>query len=155
MERGFFAPKRSDANYTHLLYSGGRLIIPDDENKRMLEKMAEDVMYKKPVYVSEQRSTVFKMFMDVEYHSESEVTQIEVLKLVEGMQKCILRFFPNTDVDVNKLLLAYVLKADTKKEKLPGVSQELTKYGFHVIFPNLRVDSEMALMLRESLKAYA
>lgn len=157
--------KISVAESTHLKLSGGKTKI-EDEN-RLLELLAEDMKLGNPNYLIEKRTEVFRLCQDYDFLSrDQEGVSIQsfymYMKTVQGV---ISEMFPDSEQKI-------VVCTAPKKQQEATVTHQpqknaafnwtndgraskprelLTKTGFHVIFPSIYVNKEMAVKVRFAL----
>lgn len=162
---------------THNIMSGGTLYVSEDDYDEFLGMYAKEISNgNRTLSYSEIRSEkVFRMYFDVDI-TETKVLGTEfLLKLSRSIQSTLVIFFPGLDQDCLKCVVCSTatkqveiselipvphkpsgLPHSKKKEEEPEpeperVTKTFIKNGYHLIFPFLRVDINMALQLRFSV----
>lgn len=131
-------------------WGGGKASVPDDRYKEFLDAYANDTVRGIPHFVSEQRSPVFRMHLDIDLVVPQAANVKAVTGLVQSIQRATALFYRSLDsVAVNSLLAVIVLAA---QEKVMPNGRGI-KQGLHLVMPNLRVNWQMALDMRETYLA--
>lgn len=143
-------------DYTHLLLDGGKLKITKDCERQFLIKYAEDVFKGYKHYICEIKTPVFKLFSDLDFFEDYELTTEELVKYCGHIQGVISEFFNTHSKWANEETEETVLDkrvivctTDTKKCQIDGA--EYTKTGAHLIWPNIYISKKTALLLRKCI----
>jgi hypothetical protein len=139
-DRGYLMKRGSNLKETHLLFNGGRLHIPREAEREFINLYAKWVDWKKDLFVIEQKTThVFRMFVDLDYERKDDVSAAEVNTVSRAIHDVV--------VAVCKMESArcIVSTADSPKKMNDGS----IKLGTHLVWPDIHVDSERALLLRQ------
>lgn len=135
---------------THTLMSGGIISIPDEKYQDFLHLYAREVEKKnKTLTFSELRSKpVSKMYFDVDLLDEEKLGEGFALTLSQTIQGVIRSYYSdrngfNGDENTFQCIVCTTPSKIVNKD---GV--DLTKNGFHIIFPFLNIDVEKAYQLR-------
>jgi len=163
------------SNPTHLLMDGkynGVIKLADNLNRDFLALYAEDINNGVKLYISEQRTPVFKYYFDLdikrkEYfqpplvesigeESKSEVPlfaqsldekslNIMILQYCKDMLETIRLFYPPaTPGEKFKMIICQ------RDHIIESHEPKVCNIGVHVIMPNLHVDATMARVMREA-----
>lgn len=135
---------------THTLMSGGIVSIPDDKYQDFLHLYSGEVERKnKSLTFSELRSKpVSKMYFDVDLLDEGELGGEFTLTLSQTIQRVIRTYYTEGEGfnGAENTFQCIVCTTPSKAVTKDGV--DLTKNGFHIIFPFLNIDVEKAYQLR-------
>jgi hypothetical protein len=150
-----------DEKPSHLLLNGYKLYIKDENLEIFNKKYSEAIMNGDKLYIVECKKNIFKLFFDLDflYSNENEKeteysenlnnTFIEFIQIInnviydfyEKYYDCIV-----TTADIKKV------KKICKNEENPTNinSKEFIKKGFHLHFPDIKVNKNMALEIRKT-----
>lgn len=131
---------RKKDEYTHLLLNGGMLKI--ENNAQFLELYAKDIRLKFKHYICEIKTPVFKLFSDLDFFEETEISKDFLLQVLAEIQSVVREFFKSQ----SNLI---VCTTDSKKVNVHGA--EYTKTGVHLIWDNIYVTKLTALHLRKGI----
>lgn len=144
---------------SHLLLNGYKLFVKDENLEIFNKKYAESILNNEKLYVVECRKNIFKLFFDLDFLLSDEKYEfikknyenifIEFIKIINDV---IYEFF-------NEYYECIVTTADDKKvkkickdkenpEKVD--SKELIKKGFHIHFPDINTNQNIALEIRKA-----
>lgn len=115
---------------THVLMDGGQLYVPDDEIDDFYRAYLTDISCGTRLYVVEQKTEIFKFFVDIDFKSDRPLGEEDARELC--MKIC-------TAVDSGPCLVA---RAPSRRVK-DGI-----KSGLHLHWPNVCVGRHEALALR-------
>ena len=124
-------------NVTHYIMAGGKLNLNEDYDK-FLEIYAKNINYKTSIV--ELRTNIFKFFVDFDILS-SEF--FDIRDYVSSIQEFIYNVY-------KKYYKCIVSKASCEIEKIKN-EVKYSKYGFHFNWPEILVDQETAIKLRDAL----
>ena len=162
---------------THTIMSGGTLYVSEDNYDEFLGVYAKEILNgNRTLAFSELKSnTIFRMYFDVDMLETKALGTDFLLKLSRCIQNTMTKFFPGLDQDCFKCVvcstatkqveisemipppqrpvgLPHAKKKDEAPEPEPErILKTFTKNGYHLIFPFIRVDMDMALQLRFSV----
>lgn len=143
----------SELSTTHTLMTGGVVGVPDDRYDEFLGLYATEVKSKNPTLsFSELRSDpIFCMYFDVDL-LDTCVTSAEVSsRIISTLQSVVKTYYAG---DRNDDRFRFVV-CETPTKQVPyewnGQTSTLTKNGFHITLPNLRVTLQQALQIRYSV----
>lgn len=167
----FFKNKNNPRTQT--IMSGGVLHVSEDLYDEFLGVYAEEIKRgNRTLSFSEIRSeNVFRMYFDVDIldvkvletdflTSIARVMQTTIMKFFSSLDdqdtfKCVLCSTATKEVEVSELVPPVqgttMDKNDPKDPECERVVKKFIKNGYHIIFPFLRVDLNMALQLRFSV----
>ncbi|CAN0423814.1 unnamed protein product [Ectocarpus sp. 8 AP-2014] len=141
----------SDMTTTQTVMTGGVVSVPDENYDEFLQLYAEEVRSKnKTLSFSELRSDpVFCMYFDIDMLDTGALGAEASSRIFSVIQSVIRSYYTG---DQNDDRFRCVV-CDTSVKKVPSADGEttLTKNGYHVIFPNLRINLSQALQLRYSV----
>jgi len=132
-----FIKKGESTESTHLMLNGACLDISKDYSTflTLYSKYVKQYRY----YFVEKKTPNFNFFIDLDF-IDSEI--VNVIKIIKNIQEVILFFYES---DYNCI----VCSADFKKIIKQG--KEYTKQGFHLHWPNLVVNIQIAKQIRDSI----
>ena len=140
-----FIKKDSNDKPTHLLLNGGCLHIKQEDFQYFMDLYSKCIKNKESLFVVECRPELFPLFFDLDYLlSENKNNEIE-----NDTYKEIIKIIKNTiSFFYNKKFKCIVSSTDNKLVTKNDI--KYIKKGFHIHFPDLIVDKEIALMIRKS-----
>jgi len=115
---------------THVLMDGGILQVPFEQLEEFYTECIHAVRTGKKIYVVEQKTEVFKFFVDLDYKSETPLDDSSILELVELMHSVVQKG------------RCYIARAPIR------TVQGLVKTGVHIHWPDVFVTKKEALALR-------
>lgn len=142
---------------THFFLDGGKLSVPDDCAGTFLNIYFRSVAVKRErLCVVELKTPVFRLFFDLDIRFHSTTSREEIEKTIRHLCISIHRFVTTGFFDLDAVSssqssldierrISYICEAPQKDE------EEAVKYGVHLIFPEIYVNSPIALKLREKL----
>jgi len=136
---------------THLLMDGGRIHICDDIHDVFLRRLAKDINLGKKNYISENRTTIFKFITDIDFIDEYFLTDEQIQKLGKDMQKALKFLYKKDDVDAYE---RRVIICTTEQKNVDVDGLTYIKTGIHMIWPNIKVNQNIGLILRSTLIQY-
>ncbi len=144
----------SDRSTTHTLMTGGVVGVPDEHYDEFLRLYAAEVKSKnKTLSFSELRSDpVFCMYFDIDL-LDTCVTSAEVTsKIFSILQSMVKSYYTGSQSDdVFRCVVCDTAPKEVVVEGDDGPTKVLTKNGYHITFPDLRVTLPQALQLRHSV----
>ena len=137
-----------DKNYTHLLLNGGKLHIPNEHYEDFLKKYTLDLISENPNFICESRNELFKFMIDLDFLENVslgiEKIMFFVFKIINILQLII--------NDEKNIFSCYVcLTQPLEKDNRTSIK---IKNGVHLIFPNLIVNKDIGLQIRNILVYY-
>ena len=125
-------PKEKKVGSTHFLLDGGIWKIPQTEYLEFLKILSVDLQNNEKHYISENKTPIFKFICDLDIYELSE--EFDIIPIVKVIQSIIEEYFgPKTVI---------ICGSDTKKKN------EFTKHGYHLVWPEIWINIEMAKSLR-------
>ena len=143
----------SELSTTHTLMTGGVVGVPDDRYDEFLGLYAAEVKSKNTTLsFSELRSDpVFCMYFDIDL-LDTCVTSDEVSsRLFSTLQSVIKSYYAGDRNDDRFRSIVCGTPTKQVSHEWNGQTSTLTKNGFHITFPNLRVTLQQALQIRYSV----
>lgn len=130
---------------THLLLTGGCLLIHDSFVDDFLQVYAQDVRGECAPCISQRRSAVFPMYVDLDMFLSTEtLTDDAVLLLSRTINERVGMFFQNETQRQNVMCMVVC----TKKGRVKQNEEGRYKHGVHLHWHNLHVNTDKALQLR-------
>jgi hypothetical protein len=152
-----------DEKPSHLLLNGYKLYIKDENLSIFNKKYAETISQNEKLYIVECKKQIFKLFFDLDFllskeqydkikediENKSENIFMDIIKIIndviydfyEEYHDCIV-----TTADDKKV--KKIIKNEENPENIN--SKELIKKGFHLHFPNINTNKNMALEIRKT-----
>lgn len=127
-----------DKTYTHLLLNGGKINIPECENKKFLKYYSQDIENSNPNFICEVRTDVFKFYIDLDFLYVNEISDNEIIFYTYNIQRILDYLIDNSSTNKNISKCVVCLSQ-------PSTKKNLIKMGVHLMFPNLLVNKETAL----------
>jgi len=154
-----------DKNYTHLLLDGGKLNIPESQMIEFFNYYTNDFINNFRNYICEGKTNIFRFHADLDFFQEEELCIDELLDYISTIQSVLKDIFigiPDIDtekqkqdekVEINpksnkkekKLKLYVCLTQIGNKEKFGKMYK---KFGVHLIWPNIYINTEKSLIIR-------
>lgn len=135
--------------WTHTLYSGGTFYVDDESYNEFLKMFSFEIENNKDeiLTINEKGTDIFKLYQDLDYEMDHEMTDDEIYEHVKYMQECIKLFYQDyikqlSEDDEKIIFSAYILSSPTKELKNGKI-----KNGYHIIWPFIRVDRDKALFM--------
>ena len=136
-----------DKTYTHLLLNGGKINIPECENKNFLKYYSQDIENSNPNFICEVRTDVFKFYIDLDFLYVNEISDNEIIFYTYNIQRILDYIIDNSSTNKNISKCVVCLSQ-------PSTKKNLIKMGVHLMFPNLLVNKETALLIRNIIVEY-
>ena len=118
---------------THVLMDGGQLHVPDADLDAFYKAYLADIACGTRLYVVEQKTEIFKFFVDIDFKAERALTDADALELCRRICEA---------VGHGQCLVARAPPRRVKDE---------IKSGFHLHWPDLCVTRQEALALRTKI----
>ena len=142
-------------------WGGGRFRVSDSDYPKFLNLYADDVAMGARLFISEQRSPVFKMHLDLdlEYRDGGCIPDKQgIVTMCRTIQSQTKRFYqedvvPPKTFDMLILTAEHKTMVDSTSSRTATDENDLvfvTKVGVHIIFPYMYVDTDKALAMREA-----
>lgn len=146
-----FNPVNEDDKYSHLLLNGiggGKLFVKDDNYDIFFQKYTEGIKNGEYIYVVESRKEIFPLFFDLDYLLNDEFWENE-----KDTYKTFLEIFIHI-YETIKIFFDYnfkciITEAEIKYISKPNTEEKNIKKGFHLHFPEVLVNTEIALKIRK------
>lgn len=146
---------------------GGKFAVPDGAaSKLFLEKYAAEILQIRKaeavglesiryLYFNEYRTPVFRMMFDLDFVQLAPLTTADELKIYEIMNRVIRVFYPDLIPGARETAqtLAMFVTGVTEPKQFPETDPKRpnwVKIGRHGVFPYLRVNAPMAIVIREA-----
>ena len=147
--------RRSDAPISHLLLDGGVLTVPSSDEMAFTNALAAEVVRGVSRHVVEKRTTLFRLFFDLDAHAAPGATALPWREIICALSSEAIACFDDGSVagrtfraEVPSRPLAVVCRAPVRDlESVDGAIPK-TKHGFHVHFPGIVVSAPVAQAVR-------
>ena len=145
-ENNFFTNKANAR--THSIMSGGNLYVSDEKYDEFLTIYADEISRgNKTLTFSELRSTpVFRMYFDVDILDRQKLGAQFLLKMIRTIQNAMKSYYRNSTDNLKCVVCTTETKEVTVNEETKNV-----KNGYHIIYPALRVNFDIAIQLRHTI----
>ena len=121
------------APFTHLLMDGGMLFVPTEDIDEFYRAYISDVTHGHKLYIVEQKTNLFKFFVDLDYKATEALSKDEIERICTAL---------NEVVNCGRCCIA---------RTRPRACAEGTKTGVHVHWPDKKVTRASALALRTQI----
>lgn len=144
-----FYVKRGDENntFTHLLLNGGKLRIPDEKISEFMQLYSQYLDSNAKLYMIEIKTPIFCMILDLDFFQHIPLSTDMIKSYIETIQKSIWSVVVNTHTQHE----ARVVCCTTDNKKFIKNNEEYIKTGIHLYWPNIYVNTEIALVIRNIL----
>jgi hypothetical protein len=133
---GFY--NTTETKPSHLLYDGGKIYVPRSKEIDFLKKYAEELKNGSKLYYVETRPKIFRYMIDLDITDKEYWSEEKIIKVCRFIQMVVNEFY-----DINYSI--YVITSPEKKKK------EGIHTGIHIIWPNVYINSKMAIILRKAI----
>lgn len=132
---------------THNLMDGGELSVPDNEYERFLSVCAESICNGEKLFIVEQRShPMYKLFFDLDIFMYQVIDRNELyIKICKLLVSALNELFDDSVDHFELICSVNDVKQARKNQK------ECYKYGVHIISPNLIVNKEKMIRIRDAV----
>jgi hypothetical protein len=121
------------APFTHLLMDGGMLFVPMEDTDEFYRAYISDVTHGHKLFVVEQKTNIFKFFVDIDYKAKEPLSKEEIERICSAM---------NDVVDCGRCCIA---------RTRPRACAEGIKTGVHIHWPDRKVTRASALAIRTKI----
>jgi hypothetical protein len=152
-----FNNSNNDEKPTHLLLNGYKLYVKNENIKIFNKKYAESILNGDKHYIVECRKDIFKLFFDLDFllsneqyeYSNTENIFIEIIKIINDT---IYEFYEEYyECCVTTAAIKKVKKLCKDNENPDNFdSKEFIKKGFHLHYPDINVNKNLALEIRKA-----
>ena len=123
---------------THLLMDGGILLVPPEETLQFYEAYISLVNSGTKLYVVEQKTELFRFFVDFDYKAREKIDDQDLLQFCSIIQKSL-----EECTRPGRCMIA--------RARVRPVADGLLKSGVHIHWPDLVVSRNEALNLRNNI----
>jgi hypothetical protein len=116
---------------THTLMDGGILFVPDEDSDAFFQSYISQVKLGKKLYVVEQKTEVFKFFVDLDYKAQEKPSDEFIIKICEAIHEAL-----------DKPGRCCIARAQSRPVK------EGIKTGVHIHWPDFKVTKPQAVSAR-------
>lgn len=135
---------------THTLMSGGIISIPDEKYQDFLHLYSREVAgnNKKLTYSELRSKPVSRMYFDVDLLDEGMLGEDFTMTMAATIQRVIRSYYTEQNGFTPRGETFQCVVCTTPPKPITKDDLDLTKNGFHIIFPFLNIDLEKAYQLR-------
>jgi hypothetical protein len=140
-----FCSQQGTKEKTHYLLDRGVLNVPDIKSQFFLQKYADFLSKKVPMFVVELKTPVFRMFGDWDFFNTrgTNMSIDEMCAIVRISQQVMQSCFPyKSSLELRTIMCYAPRKYMTDKD-----GDEVEKDGWHTVWPDIYVDEENAIKL--------
>ena len=160
-QNGLFVKMRGNVRdkrvVTHLLLDGGKVHIPPDMEGEFLVRYAACLDHGNALYVVETKTPIYKFMSDLDFAAVDATTEEEIAKVLQIVHTTVAEHFPLLTDKQRRVVVCRTENKNISKQ-LPRDAERdgqkaaptvaLIKTGIHLIWPEILVDSVLALSLR-------
>lgn len=138
-------------------FRGGLLYVSEANTAAFNDAYADDIRAGYSHFLSENRTPVFKMFVDLDLVRirRGEATPDEIISYCQSIHSAVIKFYNGVDTDMfDIVILRAVVKESPSKNTIDAYGElppTTWKSGVHLIWPNLLVNSAQAITMRETI----
>lgn len=140
-------------SFTHLLLSGGKVHVPQEHQETLYKYYAKDVIKGNTNFITEMRTPVFKFHMDIDLLESQPIDPSKIINYCKTIQSCLKQFLTWKKGNYNKKKLMMIISISPEQTKVKN-GIDYIKYGIHLNWPYLKVDTYIASILREGCVQY-
>ena len=138
---------------SHTFFKGGKAYVTDDALEHMMMLYAIDVLnhtagVNKLTHMIERANPNFPLFMDIDFHvqnlGQQDAQEDQIQKYWQTLCKVVRRFYPDEPKDRDTFNMIVCTRQIVQKPENMGF-----KLGWHLHWPKLIVDANIALYIRE------
>jgi hypothetical protein len=122
--------KTREAPVSHYLMNGGVLHV--DDHEKFLSDYLHELLCHNKLYIVEKRTELFKFFVDLDFKSDAELSSQRIISLAQGLSQITGH-------------TCYIARTDIRR------IGDQTKTGVHMHWPELTLDKQEALKLRNRM----
>lgn len=143
-----------DRETTHLCLDGGKLCVPFKNVPYFHTKLGADIAKGVRNYIVERRTPVFRFHVDLDIFEPKVKCFDEIVDWIkDGMLNVLRQFYPNLIETDFKQLTVFVCTTEAK-HNVEKHGTVYDKVGVHLLFPDLLVNTEIAMILRSAFIQY-
>lgn len=131
--------KNTDLKPTHFFLDGGKAVIDFDKLDEFHEVCVDCINKDIPVYVIECKTSVFRLFSDLDFASPTELSEEFIMDIIGTIHSSVSYLYSGDQK---------VIVCNTTNKKVTKNGKELVKQGFHLFWPDIYVDTKTALNIR-------
>lgn len=145
-DKGFLAVGKDTREVTHLLMNGGKVCLPRSETLSFFHAYVSSTSAGEAIYVVESRTKIFRFLCDLDFYEQvpGEDPRQVVGDCIRCIQTTLKEFYPYKSAGDMVLIVCKRDDAETPR----GTSR-----GVHLVWPNILVNSDIGLNLREAIVA--
>ena len=145
LNNNFFMKRGDDRKFTHLLLDGGKLFIPPEKRNDFLKFYSSRLeINDDKLYVIETRTDIFKFFLDLDLFNKLSISEDNIKNIITIIQKGLFEILKKNHSSHESRIIV-CLTSNKEVEKAGSI---WVKTGIHVYWPEVYVNKETALMLR-------
>lgn len=136
--RGFWITSGQERTCSHVFFDGGKAAVPSDATADFYRVYCDALRNGIPQYAVEQRTPVFKLFVDVDLQSKAPIDDSMLDQICARLFNASRTFFVNSN--------SSMVACTAPPRKM--ASKAVYKNGIHCHWPNVFVTSSKALAFR-------
>lgn len=130
-----------EGKVSHLFFDGGIACVPDDMCSTFGNVMCNAMARGHPQFAIEQKSPIFKLFMDLDLRVDEDLSEVQMRFVVNFIREKVNAFYMgNYDVIVC-----------TRPAKHENKQEYKIKTGIHLVWQKLYTDADDAILFRKQL----
>ena len=153
----------SNEKPSHLLLNGYKLYVKDENLAIFNKKYAETIENNDKLYVVECRKNIFKLFFDLDFLLTQEKYEIIKTNIKNNEENIFIEFIKTINdviydffqkyydcivTSADEKMVKKIIKNEENPEKIDSI--ELIKKGFHLHFPDIKTNKNIALEIRKN-----
>ena len=151
-----YKKENDDQKPSHLLLDGGVLYVKDIHMNLFYQKYNEAIQNNEKIYVVECKKNIFNLFFDLDFLINKNEMELNILNIFLDTINTTIKDFYNcyhkciiTTADIK------IINKIIKNEEEPGkvYNKEFYKKGYHLHFPDIKVNIKTALDIRKKILA--
>ena len=166
---GLTKAQQKELTLTHTCLAGtqgGKFQVPEDHTRAFLEKYAAEIIQIRKaeaiglesiryLYFNEYRTPIFRMMFDLDLVQANPLTSASELEIYKIMDRTVRMFYPDLPSDARSTAQTFAMFVTgvSSPKQFPATDPKRpnwVKIGRHGVFPYLRVNASMAIMIREA-----
>ena len=157
-------PENENENPSHLLLNGFKLFVKNENLKIFNKKYSEELLNNEKFYIVECKKNIFKLFFDLDFKLSKENYDIVNQNINDDKENIFLEFIKIINDVIYDFYEEYhccivttadekIIETICKNEENPEnicSKKEVIKKGFHLHYPDINCDKNMALEIRKA-----
>ena len=139
---------------SHLLLDGGVLYVKNENLELFNKKYVEAIKNKEKLYIVECKKIIFNLFFDLDFLLNKDTMDLNILNIfLDTINNTVKDFYSNYNKCIITTANIKKINKIIKNEDEPGkvYDKEFYKKGYHLHFPDIKVDIKTALDIRRKI----